>query len=174
MNKRARKQGVCFPGLWSSKRTQDVRAGALYACHLVQTREENVLPEVIWRAHKRTRIHTWVACPGRQVFFLSQDVLSRGTELNSEQEMCENTIFSRGQIWKYFYLCFGTKFKRFSSVQSCLTLCHPMNHSTLGLPVHHHLMEFTQTHVHRVHDAIQPSHPLSSPSHCIGDGKINK
>ena len=54
---------------------------------------------------------------------------------------------------------------QFSSVtQLCLTLCDPMNHSTPGLPVHHQLPEFTQTHVHRVRDAIQPSHPLSSPS----------
>ena len=54
---------------------------------------------------------------------------------------------------------------QFSSVaQSCLTLCDPTNHSTPGLPVHHQLLEFTQTHVHRVSDAIQPSHPLSSPS----------
>ena len=54
---------------------------------------------------------------------------------------------------------------KFSSVaQSCLTLCNPMNRSTPGLPVHHQLPEFTQTHVHRVSDAIQPSHPLSSPS----------
>ena len=54
---------------------------------------------------------------------------------------------------------------QFSSVaQSCLTLCDPMNRSTPGLPVHHQLPEFTQTHVHPVGDAIQPSHPLSSPS----------
>ena len=54
---------------------------------------------------------------------------------------------------------------QFSSVtQSCSTLCNPMNHSTPGLPVHHQLPEFTQTHVHWVSDAIQPSHPLSSPS----------
>ena len=53
----------------------------------------------------------------------------------------------------------------FSSVtQSCLTLCNTTDHSMLGLPVHHQLPEFTQTHVHRVSDAIQPSHPLSSPS----------
>ena len=53
----------------------------------------------------------------------------------------------------------------FSSVaQSCPTLCDPMNRSTPGLPVHHPLPEFTQTHVHQVSDAIQPSHPLSSPS----------
>ena len=54
---------------------------------------------------------------------------------------------------------------QFSSVaQSCLTLCDPMNCSTPGLPVHHQLAEFTQTHVHRVSDAIQPSHPRLSPS----------
>ena len=54
---------------------------------------------------------------------------------------------------------------QFSSVaQLCPTLCNPMNHSTPGLPVHHKLPEFTQTHVYRVSDAIQPSHPLSSPS----------
>ena len=48
--------------------------------------------------------------------------------------------------------------------QLCPTLCNPMNHSMPGLPVHHQLLESTQTHVHRVGDAIQPSHPLSSPS----------
>ena len=54
---------------------------------------------------------------------------------------------------------------QFSSVtQSCPTLCDPMNHSTPGLPVHHQLLKFTQTHVHWVGDAIQPSHPLLSPS----------
>ena len=64
----------------------------------------------------------------------------------------------------------GSQFRCLSSVQfisvpqSCPALCDPMNHSTPGLPVHHQLPEFTQTHVHRVSDAIQPSHPLSSPS----------
>ena len=54
---------------------------------------------------------------------------------------------------------------QFSSVaQSCPTLCDPMNRSTPGLPVHHQLPELTQIHVHRVSDAIQLSHPLSSPS----------
>ena len=54
---------------------------------------------------------------------------------------------------------------QFSSVtQSCLTICNPMNCSTPGLPVHHQLTEFTQTHVFWIHGAIQPSHPLSSPS----------
>ena len=54
---------------------------------------------------------------------------------------------------------------QFSSVtQSCPTLCEPMNSSTPGFPVHQQLPEFTQTHVHRIDDAIQPSHPLLSPS----------
>ena len=63
-------------------------------------------------------------------------------------------------IWNVIYTIY-----QFSSVaQSCPTLCDPMNCSTPGLPVHHQLPEFTQTHVHWVSDAIQPSHLLSSPS----------
>ena len=55
---------------------------------------------------------------------------------------------------------------QFNSVtQSCPTLCNTMDCSTPGLPVHHQLPELAQTHVHRVGDAIQPSFPLSSPSH---------
>ena len=57
-----------------------------------------------------------------------------------------------------------TTFQIRSVAQSCPTLCDPMNRSTPSLPVHHQLPEFTQTHVHRISDAIQPSHPLSSPS----------
>ena len=63
---------------------------------------------------------------------------------------------------KVLYLNSGSV--QFSSVaQSCLTLCDPMNRSTPGLSVYHQLPEFTQTQVHRISDAIQPSHPLSSP-----------
>ena len=62
----------------------------------------------------------------------------------------------------YYYYSPSVQFS--SVVQLCLTLCDPMNCSTLGLPVHHQVPEFTQTHVHWVGDAIQPSHPLSSPS----------
>ena len=62
-------------------------------------------------------------------------------------------------------VCVMSLSAQFSSVaQSCPTLCDLMNRSTPGLPVHHQLPEFTQTHVHRVGDAIQPSHPLPSPS----------
>ena len=61
--------------------------------------------------------------------------------------------------------CFPGAGPQFSStIQSCLTLCNPINYSTPGLPVHHQLPESTQTYVHWVGDAIQPSHPLSSPS----------
>ena len=59
--------------------------------------------------------------------------------------------------------CFVSSVQFSSVAQSCPTLCDPMNRSTPGLPAHHQLPEFTQTHVHRVGDAIQPSHPLSSP-----------
>ena len=63
------------------------------------------------------------------------------------------------------YLLAQSYIIQFSSVaQSCPTLCDPMNRSTPGLPVHHQLPEFTHTHIHRVSDAIQTSHPLSSPS----------
>ena len=61
--------------------------------------------------------------------------------------------------------CLFKLYAEFSSVtQLCPTLCHPMDCSTLGLPVHHQLPELAQTHVHRVGDAIQPPHPLLSPS----------
>ena len=74
----------------------------------------------------------------------------RGIALNLKITSGNSSIFSSVQ---------------FSSVaQLCPTLCDPMNRSTPGLPVHHQLPEFTQTHVHPVGDAIQPSHPLSSPS----------
>ena len=67
------------------------------------------------------------------------------------------------KIYVFLSVEFIPKCDWFSSVtQSCLTLCDPVNHSRPGLPVHHQLLEFTQTHVHRVGDAIQPSHPLSS------------
>ena len=66
---------------------------------------------------------------------------------------------------KHIERCSASLIIQFSSVaQSCLTPCDPMNRSLPGLPVHHQLLEFTQTLIHRVGGAIQPSHPLSSPS----------
>ena len=73
--------------------------------------------------------------------------------------------FCLGICSPYSYLLGGFYPTQFSSVtQSCPTLCDPMNRSMPGLPVHHQLPESTQTHVHWVGDAIQPSHPLPSPS----------
>ena len=75
------------------------------------------------------------------------------------------TFFHGASIFNFMAVITTCSDFQFSSVaQSCLTLCDPMNRSTPGLPVHHQLPEFTQTHVHRVSDAIQPSQPLSSPS----------
>ena len=71
----------------------------------------------------------------------------------SEKEHTITFIFKENMPYQYSLV-----------TQLCPTLCDPMDCSTPGLPVHHQLPEFTQTHVHRVGDAIQPSHPLSSPS----------
>ena len=62
------------------------------------------------------------------------------------------------------HLCDISSVQFNSAAQSCPTLCNPMNRSMPGLPVHRQLLEFTQTHFHQVGDAIQPSHPLLSPS----------
>ena len=72
-------------------------------------------------------------------------------------------VYNMRTIYIYKHVCISSF--QFSSVtQSCPTLCDPMNYSTSGLPVHHQLLKFTQTHVRWVGNAMQPSHPLSSPS----------
>ena len=72
---------------------------------------------------------------------------------------------SQRKKYKYMKRCSTFVLIQFSSVsQSCPDVCNPMNRSMPGLPVHHQLLEFTQTHVHQVSDTIQPSHPLLSPS----------
>ena len=80
-------------------------------------------------------------------------------------------LYSTGNYIHYPVIChIGKEYEKECSVQfisvaqSCLALCDSMDCSTPGFPVHHHLPEFAQTHVHHVGDAIQPSHPLSSPS----------
>ena len=88
----------------------------------------------------------WIAYP------FSRDLLDPGIELESPALQTDSLPVVCGSV-------------QFSSVaQSCPTLCDLMNHSTPGLPVHCQLPEFTQIHVHWVGDAIQASHPLSSPS----------
>ena len=92
---------------------------------------------------------------------------------NTDHYGCSSSsfIFQLLQLHSAFWLLTNfskTSIINFSSVQFsrsvCPTLCDPMNRSMPGLPVHHQLPESTQTHVHRVGDAIQPSHPLLSPS----------
>ena len=104
------------------------------------------------------RIKFWyiTLCIGRVLRWPPKFVVSR-----------EHILYNPSSwVWQDMYLWGKIILKiQFSSVtQSCPTLCDPMNLSTTGLPVHHQLPEFTQTHIHRVGDAIQPSHPLSSPS----------
>ena len=79
--------------------------------------------------------------------------------LSSLRELEDESSITRSSI-----NLFLSNFQFSSVAQSCPTLRDPMNHSTPGLPVHHQLPQFTQTHVYRVSDAIQPSHPLSSPT----------
>ena len=106
---------------------------------------------------------------------LQQEAHARQLESSPQslptQQQRLSTVKKKKKTWDwfpYFFFKFFLKVRdgyQFSSVaQSCPTLCDPMNRSTPGLPVHRQLPEFTQTHVHRVGDAIQPSHPQSSRS----------
>ena len=104
-------------------------------------------------------------------FFLIFYLISHALEKNHSSPfrrlvLTEDLGDSKGRILKIsvFRMCIFTSVQFSSVAQSCPTLCDPMNCSTPGLPVHYQLPEFTQTHVHWVSDAIQPSHPLSSPS----------
>ena len=80
--------------------------------------------------------------------------------IHSSFEKCQTDSSTSSHLTSCSLLYTAFCLNTFSSVQSRLTLCDPMNCSTPGLPAHHQLPEFTQTHVHRVSDAIQPSHPL--------------
>ena len=83
---------------------------------------------------------------------------------NSMHCIVRGVAKSQTQLSSFHFHQFTIYIQFSSFTQSCPTLCDPMNRSTPGLPVHHQLPEFTQIHIHRVGDAIQPSHPLSSPS----------
>ena len=85
-------------------------------------------------------------------------------ERNEKQFLAFRSQHYNGRIRTYTYKDKFSSVQFSSFTQSCPTLCDPMNHSTPGPPFRHQFPEFTQTHVHRVGDAIQPSHPLSSPS----------
>ena len=105
-----------------------------------------------------------ITSPAPPIFWLNK------ANLNSEHfsfALRKEYIFKNKQkpLCIHYPSHFQCEIGQFSSVtQSCSILCDPMDCSTPGFPVHHQLPKFTQTHVHRVGDAIQPSHPLSSPS----------
>ena len=95
----------------------------------------------------------------QQKFWLKHHNLSKNKHIKYSKSASHTHTHTHTHTHIYMYIY------QFSSVaQSCPTLCDPMNHSMPGLPVHHQLPESTQTHVHWVGDAIQPSLPLLSPS----------
>ena len=89
---------------------------------------------------------------------------SRGSSWPRDRTQVSHTAGRCFNLWAAREAPFPLLDQIRSVAQSCPTLCNSMNRSTPDLPVPHHLLEFTQTHIHRVSDAIQPSHPLSSPS----------
>ena len=111
------------------------------------------------RAGQNCQTVEWISFPAlclifiRRIFSISSKVHAR---FSKRRDFCA--------AWSSPILFYSAA--QFSPVQSLsrVWLCNPMNRSIAGLPVHRQLLEFTQTHIHRVGDAIQPSHPLSSPS----------
>ena len=144
---------------WLNQVTQwsEITKPCLTLCDLMDCS----LPDSSVHGILQARVLEWVATPS-----------SRGSSQPRDRTCGSCTagrFFTCWTTWEAHpitYVClFHMSSVQFSSVtQSCPTLCDPMNHSMPGLPVHHHLQEFTQTHVHRVRDAIQPSHPGSSSS----------
>ena len=104
---------------------------------------------------KETRIERDMCTP---VFITALFIIAR-TWKQSRCPLADEWII---KLWYIYTMEYSVQFS--SVTQSCPTLCNPMDCSMPGLPVHHQLPELTQTHVHRVGDAIQPSHPLTSPS----------
>ena len=114
------------------------------------------IPVVIFKYHLSSH---WVSLVAQMVKHLPAMLETRVWSLGWE-DLLEKEVATHSSTlaWRIPWL------EDSGRLQSCLTLCDPMNHRTPGLPVHHQLPEFTQTHAHRVGDAIQQFHPLSSPS----------
>ena len=125
---------------------------------------ENPMDRGAWQAtvHGVTRVgHDLATKPPNHLFLYTCDF--HWVLTNWKIDWCSHSFIHQIQLFLPFYFALGSDQIR-SVAQSCPTPCDPMNRSMPGLPVHHQLPEFTQTHIHRVSDAIQPSHPLSSPS----------
>ena len=100
-------------------------------------------------------------------YLWSSGVITTGDTAKSTTRLLVICVLNLWGLYEFKWIHLATVLFMISSkfsCQSCPTLCDPINHSTPGLPVHHQLTEFTQTQVYRVRDAIQPPHPLSSPS----------
>ena len=116
------------------------------------------LLETAWRLLRKPKIE--LPCDLASLLmglYLDKTIIQKDTYMHP---MFIVALFILVKIWRQPKYPFQIR----SVTQSCLILCNPMNRSTPGLPVHHQLTEFAQTHVHRVSDAVQQSHPLSSPS----------
>ena len=126
--------------------------------HFLGSAKESQLSEHVCLSYT-TCSYGWSPWEAISEVEISTQECSGGHYFGSRRE--RNRFRQRGKLsW-----CVGISSVQFNSVaQSCPTICDPMNHSMPGLPVHHHLPEFTETHVHRVRDAIHSSHSLSSPS----------
>ena len=145
-------------GSWKSKRVPEKHLFLFYW-----------LSQSLWLCGSKqtVEIHKEMGIPDHLTFLLrnlyaGQEATVRtghGTRLVPNQQRSTSRLYI---VTLLTYLICRVQFS--SVAQSCPTLCDPMNRSTPGLSLHHQLPEFTQTHVHRVSDAIQPSHPLSSPS----------
>ena len=105
--------------------------------------------------NEKTRIQRDTCTP---VFITALFIIAR----TWKQPRCPSADEWIRKLWYIYTMEYSVQFS--SVAQSCPTLCDPMNRSTPGLSVPHQLLDFTQTHIHQVSDAIQPSHPLSSPS----------
>ena len=95
----------------------------------------------------------WLDLPSLQTVWVWLEISGKHQEIDEQPS-----------LWSFFKLLTNIYFTSVQSLSRAQLLCDPMNLNTPGFPVHHLLPEFTQTHVHWVGDAIQPSHPLSSPS----------
>ena len=138
---------MTFPG---DRPTQGLNPGLLHSRHILYHLNHQRSPNICHSVFSIFLIHYVFVI----LFHLLNVIL-----------VLEKVYLSSPLIYSIIYTNHYFSSVQFSSVaQSCPTLCDPMNRSTPGLPVHHQLPEFTQTHVHRVSDAIQPSHPLASPS----------